>query len=37
MASAPFERSRISTLWSLLADAASLTCVGIPYGGQRLG
>jgi len=34
--SAPYERSRISVLWSLLGDDASLTCVGLTYGGQRL-
>jgi hypothetical protein len=33
---APYERSRISVLWSLLGDDASLTCVGLTYGGQRL-
>jgi len=36
LGSAPYERSRISVLWSLLGDDASLTCVGITYGGQRL-
>lgn len=34
--SAPYERSRISVLWSLLGDDASLSCVGLTYGGQRL-
>ena len=32
----PYERSRISVLWSLLADDASFSCVGITYGGQRI-
>jgi len=32
----PYDRSRISVLWSLLGDDASLTCVGLTYGGQRL-
>lgn len=36
LASAPYERSRLSVLWSLLGDDASLTCVGLTYGGQRL-
>ena len=36
LAVAPYERSRLSVLWSLLGDDASLTCVGITYGGQRL-
>jgi hypothetical protein len=36
LAAAPYERSRLSVLWSLLGDDASLTCVGITYGGQRL-
>jgi hypothetical protein len=36
LSSAPYERSRISVLWSLLGDDASLTCVGLTYGGQRL-
>lgn len=34
--SEPYERSRISVLWSLLGDDAGLTCVGLTYGGQRL-
>ena len=34
--SAPYERGRISLLWSLLKDDDSLTSVGITYGGQRL-
>lgn len=34
--SAPYDRSRIAVLWSLLGDDASLTCVGITYGGQRI-
>ena len=32
----PYERARISVLWSLLADDSSLSCVGITYGGQRI-
>lgn len=36
LALAPYERSRLSVLWSLLGDDASLTCVGLTYGGQRL-
>jgi hypothetical protein len=32
----PYDRSRISVLWSLLGDNANLTCVGLTYGGQRL-
>jgi hypothetical protein len=36
LALAPYDRSRISVLWSLLSDDASLTCVGLTYGGQRL-
>ena len=36
LGAAPYERSRISVLWSLLGDDASLTCVGLTYGGQRL-
>ncbi|MFM7550913.1 MAG: hypothetical protein ACKO8I_19030 [Cyanobacteriota bacterium] len=36
LGSATYERSRISVLWSLLGDDASLTCVGLTYGGQRL-
>ena len=36
LSSAAYERSRISVLWSLLGDDASLTCVGLTYGGQRL-
>ena len=32
----PYDRSQISVLWSLLGDNASLTCVGLTYGGQRL-
>jgi len=32
----PYDRSRISVLWSLLGDDANLTCVGLTYGGQRL-
>ena len=32
----PYDRSRISVLWSLLGDNASLTCVGLTYSGQRL-
>ncbi|MCS5693588.1 hypothetical protein NZK33_16610 [Cyanobium sp. FGCU-6] len=33
---APYDRGRISLLWSLLGDDASLTCVGLTYGGQRI-
>jgi hypothetical protein len=36
LSSAPYDRSRISVLWSLLGDDAGLTCVGLTYGGQRL-
>ena len=36
LSSAPYDRSRISVLWSLLGDDASLTCVGLTYGDQRL-
>jgi hypothetical protein len=36
LGSEPYERSMISVLWSLLGDDASLTCVGLTYGGQRL-
>jgi len=36
LSSAPYERSRISVLWSLLGDDASLTCVGLTYGVQGL-
>lgn len=36
LSSAPYERSSISVLWSLLGDDASLTCVGLTYGGHRL-
>lgn len=36
LSSAPYERSQISVLWSLLGDDASLTCVGLTYGSQRL-
>ncbi|MEB3265401.1 MAG: hypothetical protein VKN13_02175 [Cyanobacteriota bacterium] len=32
----PYDRSRIAVLWSLLGDDASLTCVGLTYGGQRI-
>jgi len=32
----PYDRSRISVLWSLLGDNDSLTCVGLTYAGQRL-
>ena len=31
-----YERSQLTLLWSLLADDASLTCVGLTYGGQRI-
>ena len=33
---APYDRGRIAVLWSLLGDDASLTCVGLTYGGQRI-
>jgi hypothetical protein len=33
---APYERDRISLLWSLLKDDDSLTSVGLTYGGQRI-
>lgn len=33
---APYDRGQLSVLWSLLGDDASLTCVGLTYGGQRL-
>lgn len=36
LSTAPYERSRISVLWSLLGDDVSLTCVGLTYAGQRL-
>jgi hypothetical protein len=36
LAAAPYDRSRICVLWSLLGDDAGLTCVGLTYGGQRL-
>jgi hypothetical protein len=32
----PYDRGRLAVLWSLLADDASLTCVGLTYGGQRI-
>lgn len=32
----PYDRARVSVLWSLLGDDASLTCVGLTYGGQRI-
>jgi hypothetical protein len=31
-----YARSHVTVLWSLLADDASLTCVGLTYGGQRI-
>ncbi len=31
-----YERSKISVLWSLLGDDASLRCVGLTYEGQRI-
>lgn len=34
--SAPYERERISLLWSLLKDDDHLTSVGLTYGGQRV-
>jgi len=33
---APYDRDRISLLWSLLKDDECLTSVGLTYGGQRL-
>jgi hypothetical protein len=33
---AAYDRGRIAVLWSLLGDDASLTCVGLTYGGQRI-
>ncbi|MEB3263994.1 MAG: hypothetical protein VKJ66_06450 [Synechococcus sp.] len=36
LALAPYDRGQLSVLWSLLGDDASLTCVGLTYGGQRL-
>jgi hypothetical protein len=32
----PYQRSRLAVLWSLLGDDASLTCVGLTYGGLRI-
>jgi len=32
----PYERGRLSVLWSLLGDDASLSCVGLTYGAQRI-
>jgi len=32
----PYGRERVAVLWSLLGDDASLTCVGLTYGGQRI-
>lgn len=32
----PYARTRLTVLWSLLADNTTLTCVGLTYGGQRL-
>jgi hypothetical protein len=32
----PYDRERISLLWSLLKDDESLTSVGLTYGGQRV-
>jgi hypothetical protein len=31
-----YDRGLVTVLWSLLADDASLTCVGLTYGGQRI-
>lgn len=36
LAREPYDRGKLSVLWSLLGDDASLTCVGLTYGGQRL-
>ena len=33
---APYDRGRLAVLWSLLGDDASLTCVGLTYGGLRI-
>lgn len=33
---APYARSQLRLLWSLLGDATDLTCVGLTYGGQRI-
>jgi hypothetical protein len=33
---ADYDRGLLTVLWSLLADDASLTCVGLTYGGQRI-
>lgn len=32
----PYERRRLAILWSLLGDDASLRCVGLTYGSQRI-
>ncbi|MFM7313528.1 MAG: hypothetical protein ACKO0M_10235 [Cyanobium sp.] len=32
----PYDRGRLAVLWSLLGDDASLTCVGLTYGGLRI-
>jgi hypothetical protein len=32
----PYDRERVSLLWSLLKDDESLTSVGLTYGGQRV-
>jgi hypothetical protein len=34
--SAPYNRGQLAVLWSLLGDDASLTCVGLTYGGLRI-
>ena len=31
-----YDRGRLAVLWSLLGDDASLTCVGLTYGGVRI-
>lgn len=33
---ADYDRGRLAVLWSLLGDDASLTCVGLTYGGRRI-
>lgn len=36
LAATPYGRERLAVLWSLLGDDASLTCVGLTYGGLRI-
>lgn len=33
---APYARSQLAVLWTLLGDDTALTCVGLTYGGQRI-